>query len=196
MAEVKKSFESFDSIDDHIEKVLLDARRVYLCDAVTGRMATEVIRKLWYLDLTQPGKPITLVISSPGGAIDAGFAIWDQVQMLESPITTLVTGLAASMGSVLSLCAKKGRRFATPKARIMIHQPSIQGELQAAATDLEIQAREILRTRDHLIEIYVQATSRSVAEITNALDRDKWMSAQEALEFGLLDKIVTRFDAI
>ena len=195
--EPKKTIEmNLVTVDDHIERSLLDARRVYLADAVTSATAAEIIRKLWYLELTAPGKPITLVISSPGGAIDAGFAIWDQIKMITSPVTTLVTGLAASMGSVLSLCAAKGRRFATPNARIMIHQPAIHGEMQGAATDLEIQAREILRTRDKLIEIYVAATQHSPAEIATALDRDKWMSAPEALAFGLLDRIVTNFSEL
>jgi ATP-dependent Clp protease, protease subunit len=196
MAEPKKLAEiTFDSLDDHIEKTLLDARRIFLSDAVTSRSANDIIRKFWFLELSNPGKPITFVINSPGGVIDAGFAIWDQIKSITSPVTTVVTGLAASMGSVLSLVAPKGKRFATPNARVMIHQPSISGEMQGPATDLEIQAREILRTRDRLIEIYVEATGRSNDEIAKALDRDKWMTVQEALDFGLVDKIINRYDA-
>lgn len=182
---------SFETVDDLIEKSLLKQRRVFLAAPVTSASATEVIRRLWYLESTAPGEPITLVINSPGGSIDAGFAVWDQIKLLGSPVTTLVTGLAASMGSVLSLCAAPGRRLATANSRIMIHQPSIQGDVVGVASDLDIHAREILRTRDRLIDIYVDSTGRSRDEIASAIDRDKWFTAEEALEYGLLDKVVS-----
>ena len=137
-------------IEDKIDETLLKARRIFLCDAVDRLSTRDVIRKLWYLELSAPGKPILFIINSPGGAVDAGLAIWDQVKMITSPITTLVTGLAASMGSILSLCAAKGKRFATPNARIMIHQPSIHSLIRGQATDLEIHAKEILKTRKAL----------------------------------------------
>src|SRR5579885_1358304 len=135
-------------VDDKIDEALLSSRRIYLFDAVDSSSAKEVVRKLWYLELTAPGKPILFVINSPGGSVDAGFSIWDQVKLITSPVTTLVTGLAASMGSLLSLCAAKGQRFATPYSRIMIHQPASSGAVRGPATDLEIQAKEILKTRD------------------------------------------------
>lgn len=178
-------------LDDKIDEALLKSRRVFLCDAVTNESAKEIIRKMWFLESSDPGKPILFIINSPGGSVDAGFAIWDQIQMISSPVTTLITGLAASMGSVLSLCAKPGRRFATPHARIMIHQPSIHAVVKGQATDLKIQAEEIMRTRKALVEKYVAATGKDSATIEKALDRDTWMSAQEALAFGLLDKVVT-----
>lgn len=181
---------------DRIEHALLEARRIFISDAVDSRTANEIIRKLWYLELTDPGKPILFVINSPGGAVDSGFAIWDQVKMISSPVTTLVTGLAASMGSILSLCAAPGRRFATPHSRIMIHQPLLSGVIKGQATDLEIQAREMLKTRNGLIEIYVEATGKDFAAIEKAIDRDTWMTAQEALEFGLLDRVVNSFEDI
>lgn len=178
---------------DKIEHALLDARRIFISDAVDSDSAKDIIRKLWYLELTAPGKPILFVINSPGGAVDSGFAIWDQVKMISSPVTTLVTGLAASMGSILSLCAAPGRRFATSHSRIMIHQPLLSGVIKGQATDLDIQAREMIKTRNGLIEIYVQATGKSFAIIEKAIDRDTWMTAQEALAFGLLDGIVNSF---
>jgi ATP-dependent Clp protease protease subunit len=180
------------SLDDEIERTLLQNRRVFFSEDVNQESATEVIRKIWYLEAMAPGKGITFVINSPGGSVDAGFAIWDQIKMISSPVTTLVTGLAASMGSVLSLCAGKGRRFATPNARILIHQPST-GALYAQASDLEIHAREILRTRARIIDLYVEATGKDRNAIGLALERDTWFSAQEAKEFGLLDRIVTSF---
>lgn len=187
---------SYNKLDEKIEKAILDARRIFFSDAVDSKSAKDAIQKLWYLELTSPGKPILLVINSPGGSVDSGFAVWDQVKMLTSPVFTLITGLAASMGSVLSLCASPGKRFATPNSRIMIHQPSLSGMVKGQATDLGIQAKEILKTRDILIDLYCSQTNQPREVIEKALDRDKWMGATEALEFGLLDKIVTSYKEI
>lgn len=187
----KEKNEEFRRLDDKIDNVLLESRRIFFFDAVDNATAHDAIRKLWYLELSQPGRPIIFVINSPGGSIDAGFAIWDQVKMITSPLITLVTGLAASMGSVLSLCASPGMRFATPHARFMVHQPSISGPVTGQATDLDIQAKEILKTKQILVDLYSEHTGRSKQDIEKALDRDKWMSAQEALEFGHIDRIVS-----
>jgi ATP-dependent Clp protease protease subunit len=183
-------------LEDKIDETLLKARRVFLSDAVDNESARETIRKFWYLESLDPGKPILFIINSPGGSVDSGFAIWDQIKMITSPVTTLVTGLAASMGSILSLCAAPKRRFATKNARIMIHQPAINAIIRGQATDLEIHAREILKTRQALVELYVQATGKDAQTIDRAIDRDTWMSAQEALEFGLLDKVVSSYKEI
>jgi len=191
-----KEENKFKSLDDRIEQSILDSRRIFFCDAVDNETSRDAIRKLWFLEFTDPGKPILFVINSPGGSVDAGFAIWDQIKMITSPVTTLVTGLAASMGSVLSLCAAPGRRFATPHSRIMIHQPSINGVVRGQATDLDIQAKEIIKTRKMLVELYMKATGRDFAAVEKALDRDTWMSAAEAIEFGLLDGIVTSYDKL
>lgn len=184
----------YTTLNDEIERRLLMARRIFFSDAVDQESANEAIRKLWYLELDAPGKPITLVINSPGGSVDAGFAVWDQIKLISSPVTTLVTGIAASMGSILSLAGERGRRFATHNARVMIHQPAIHGGLQGQATDLEIHAREILKTRDKIVALYVEATGKDPKEIAKAIDRDTWMSATEARDFGLIDKVVTSFD--
>jgi ATP-dependent Clp protease protease subunit len=183
----------FSILEDKIDETLLKSRRIFLSDAVSNESAKEVIRKLWYLESSDPGKPILLVINSPGGSVDSGFAIWDQIKMITSPVTTLVTGLAASMGSILSLAAAPKRRFATKNARIMIHQPAINAVVRGQATDLEIHAKEILKTRVALVDIYVKATGKDAKTIDRAIDRDTWMSSQEALEFGLLDKIVSSY---
>lgn len=184
---------SFVHLKDRIESAILDSRRIFLHDAVDSQSAAEIIKQLWYLENLDPGKPIYFFINSPGGSVDSGFAIWDQVQMISSPVTTIVTGLAASMGSILSLCAAPKRRFATANSRIMIHQPMIGGVIQGQATDLEIQAKEMLKTRNSLVNLYVKATGKSFDIIDKALDRDTWMTAEEAKNFGLLDKIVTSF---
>lgn len=186
----------YSKLNDKINGTILDSRRIFLSDAVDNDSAQHVIRHLWYLELTDPGKPILFVINSPGGSVDSGLAIWDQVQMISSPVTTLVTGLAASMGSVLSLCAAPKRRFATPHSRILIHQPRLSGAIQGQATDLDIQAKEMIKTRDLLVNIYVNATGKDAETIEKAIDRDTWMNVQEALNFGLLDGIVESFDQL
>ncbi len=134
------------------------------------------------------------MINSPGGAVDSGFAIWDAVKMIRCPVITLVTGLAASMGSLLSLCASPGKRYSTPYARIMIHQPLISGVIQGQATDLEIQAKEMLKTRELIVKIYSDSSGKDMKTVEKAIDRDNWMTPEEAMEFGLLDKIVSSID--
>ncbi|MCB1741798.1 MAG: ATP-dependent Clp protease proteolytic subunit [Gammaproteobacteria bacterium] len=176
--------------------MLLKHRRLFFNDEVNQESVNEAIRKLWYMELSEPGKPITVVINSPGGSVDAGFALWDQLKMVSSPISTLVTGFAASMGSVLSLCADRGRRFATPNARVMIHQPAVHGAVRGPASDLEIHAREILNTRERIIDIYVEATGKDRDTVAQAIERDRFFSASEAKAYGLLDEIVTSFDQL
>lgn len=185
---------AYAKLKDKIDGTLLESRRIFLYDAVDNDTAQDIIRKLWYLELTNPGKPILFVINSPGGSVDSGFAIWDQIKMISSPVTTLVTGLAASMGSVLSLCAAPSQRLATVNARFMIHQPRMGGTIQGQATDLEIQAKEILKTRRQLVNLYVEATGKDADTIEKAIDRDTWLSAEEALAFGLIDKVVNSFN--
>lgn len=177
-------------VEDRIESALLEQRKVFLSDAVSSELAESIIRKLWYLEYQDSKKPITLYINSPGGSVDSGFAIWDQVKMLSCPVTTIVTGLAASMGSLLMLCASPGRRFATPNSRIMIHQPLIGGVIQGQATDLDIQAKELIKTREKLVTFLADATGKSKEVIDKAIDRDTWMTAEEALDFGMLDKVI------
>lgn len=186
----------FVKVEDRIDAAILGSRRLLISNQVDSKLASHVIRRIWYLELLDPGKPILFVINSPGGSVDDGFAIWDQAKMISSPIYTLITGLAASMGSVLSLCADKGKRFATPQSRIMIHQPMIGGVIQGQATDLDIQAKEMLKTRTKLVQIYMDATGKDYATIERAIDRDTWMTATEAKEFGLLDAIVSTFDEL
>jgi ATP-dependent Clp protease protease subunit len=192
-ADKEQNSQTLQKVEDRIEASLLDARRIFLSDAVDMDTAAKIIRKLWYLELTDPGKPILFVINSPGGSIDSGFAIWDQIKMITSPVTTLVTGLAASMGSVLSLCAAPNRRFSTPNARFMIHQPRISGAIQGQASDLGIQAKEMIKTHEALKQLYMKHTGQDEKTIDRALDRDTWMSAEEALNFRLIDGIVNSY---
>ena len=180
-------------LDDKIDDLLLEHRRLFFSAAVDENSVTDAIRKLWYLEMKDPGKPILFVINSPGGSVDAGFAVWDQIKMITSPVTTLVTGLAASMGSVLSLCGGKGRRFATPNARFMIHQPSIHGVVRGQASDLDIHAKEIIKTRNYLVQLYADATGKDFDTLAKLMDRDTWMTAKEALDFGHIDAIAESY---
>lgn len=191
MPETERQEMHHKTINDKIDFAMLEKRRIFLSDGVDSDSAREIIRKLWYLEHVAPGKPILFIINSPGGSVDSGFAIWDQIKMITSPVYTLVTGLAASMGSLLSLVAGKGKRFATPNARIMIHQPLIGGVIRGQATDLDIQAKEMLKTRAMIVDIYAEATGKDPKAIEKAINRDNWMTAEEALSFGLLDRIVT-----
>lgn len=187
---------AFTKLDDMIEWNLLRQRRLMINQAIDAETFNKVARKLWYLESQDSKAPITLIINSPGGSVDAGFAIWDQLKASSCPITTIVTGMAASMGSVLSLVSGKGRRFAFPNARIMIHQPLISGWVQGQASDLEITAAEIQKTKAKLVALYVDATGKTAEEIENALDRDYWLSADEAMKFGLLDGVIQSYDGI
>jgi len=194
---MNKPFEQpFHRLDDAIDAALLERRRLFICGSVDMEMAGDVIKKIWYLDHISPQDEVVIIINSQGGAVDAGFAIWDQLKMASFPKTTVVTGLAASMGSVLALAAPKERRFASPMSRFMIHQPALSSTVQGQATDLEIQAKEILRTKQQIVALYCAATGRGEKEVEKAIDRDKWMTAEEAESFGLINKTVNSYKGL
>lgn len=174
---------------DSISSKLLKSRTVIISQQVDSKLSAKVLSQLVLLEQEGPELPITVFINSPGGEIFSGFAIFDMLKFITCPVTTIVTGFAASMGSILSLAADEGRRFAMPQSKIMIHQPLLMG-YQGRASECEIQAREILKTRDHLVQLYADQTGKSHEEIKKALDRDNWFTAEEALEYGLLDKVV------
>ena len=174
---------------DFITSKLLKSRSVVISQQVDSKLSEKVLSQIVLLEQEGGELPITVFINSPGGEIFSGFAIFDMLKFVSCPVTTIVTGFAASMGSVLSLAADKGRRFAMPQSKIMIHQPLLMG-YQGRAPECEIQAREILKTRDHLVSLYSDQTGKSHDEIKKALDRDNWFTAKEALDYGLLDKVV------
>ena len=174
---------------DNLASKLLKSRTVVISQQVDAKLTSKVLSQLVLLEQEGNDQPITVFINSPGGEIFSGFAIFDMLNFISCPVTTIVTGFAASMGSILSLAADKGCRYAMPQAKIMIHQPLLMG-YQGRATECEIQAREILKTRDHLVKLYAEQTGKSLEEIKKALDRDNWFTAEEALEYGLIDKVV------
>ncbi|MDE2048383.1 MAG: ATP-dependent Clp endopeptidase proteolytic subunit ClpP [Betaproteobacteria bacterium] len=168
---------------------LLRERIIFLVGPVTDQTANLVVAQMLFLESENPDKDISLYINSPGGVIDAGMAIYDTMQFVKPDVSTMCMGLAASMGSFLLAAGAKGKRHALPNSRIMIHQPS--GGAQGQSTDIQIQAREILKMRENLAQIYAERTGQTVDKINNDMERDFFMSAAEAKDYGLLDSVLT-----
>ena len=184
----KKSEKSTDVV---IQKKFLDDRKVFLWGEINDKSAKDITEKLIYLELKDPNKPITFYINTPGGSITAGMAIYDTMQLIKSPISVVVTGLAASMGSILLSGAKKGFRFLFPHARVLIHQPLIMGQIEASAVDIHIQAQEMEKSRAELNQILANASGQTIEKITHDTDRDFYLNAKEAIAYGLADEIIT-----
>ncbi|OWW20278.1 ATP-dependent Clp endopeptidase proteolytic subunit ClpP [Noviherbaspirillum denitrificans] len=167
---------------------LLKERVIFLVGPVNDHSANLIVAQLLFLESENPDKDISLYINSPGGSVSAGMAIFDTMQFIKPDVSTLCTGLAASMGAFLLAAGAKGKRYSLPNSRIMIHQPL--GGAQGQAADIEIQAREILYLRDRLNHILAEKTGRSVEQISKDTDRDNFMSAAEAAEYGMIDKVL------
>src|SRR6202790_5206499 len=168
---------------------LLKERIILLTGAVYDQVSALICAQLLFLESENPSKDISFYINSPGGVVSAGLAVYDTMQYIRSPVSTVCIGQAASMGSLLLAAGAKDKRYALPNARIMVHQPS--GGAQGQATDIEIQAREILTLRKRLNEIYVRHTGQPLEFISNAVERDKFLSAEESRDFGLVDEVVS-----
>jgi ATP-dependent Clp protease protease subunit len=175
-----------------IQKKFLAQRKIFLWGAVTDETAKDITEKLLYLESTAPGKDITFYINSPGGSITAGMAIYDTMQLVTSPITVVVTGMAASMGSILLCGASKGRRLLYPHSRVLIHQPLISGRMIGPASDINIQAKEMEKLRAELNQILANSSGQPLERINRDTDRDFYLNAKEAIEYGLADKIVEK----
>jgi len=169
---------------------LLKERIIFLTAEVYDQVAALICAQLLFLESENPTKDIAFYINSPGGVVTSGLAIYDTMQYIRPAVSTVCIGQAASMGSLLLTAGQKGKRFALPNARIMVHQPS--GGAQGQATDIEIQAREILALRARLNNMYVEHTGQTLEVIERAMERDKYMTAQEAQEFGLIDEVVNK----
>ncbi len=168
---------------------LLKERIVFMTGGVDDGVASLICAQLLFLESENPSKDISFYINSPGGVVTSGLAIYDTMRYIRSDVSTVCIGQAASMGSLLLCAGTKGKRYALPNARIMIHQPS--GGVQGQAADIEIQAREILALRDRLNKIYAHHTGKPVSEIETAMDRDLYMTPEESRAFGLIDEVVT-----
>ena len=171
---------------------LLNDRIVMLSDQVNDVTASLVVAQLLYLEGQDPDKDINLYINSPGGSITSGMAIYDTMNYIKCDVSTICIGLAASMGSFLLTAGAKEKRFALPNSEILIHQPLISGGLSGQCTDIKIHSEHLVRTREHLNEILSEKTGKPIEQIMIDTERDNYMTAQEALEYGLIDKVITK----
>jgi ATP-dependent Clp protease protease subunit len=169
-------------------------RIIFLGTPVNDDVANMIIAQLLFLEADNPGRDIHLYINSPGGSVSAGLAIYDTMQFLKSPVNTICMGLAASMGAFLLASGAAGKRSALPNSRIMIHQPS--GGAQGTASDIEIQAREVLYTRAKMNELMAKHTGRQLEQVERDVDRDRFMSAEEAKQYGIIDNVVVNREEI
>ena len=170
---------------------LLKERIIFLVGPVDDHTANLVVAQLLFLESENPDKDIYFYIHSPGGSVTAGMSIYDTMKFIKPDVQTLCLGQAASMGAFLLSAGTKGKRFALPNSRIMIHQPLISGGLGGQASDIEIHARELLKLKEKLNKILADHTGKSIEEVERDTDRDNFMSAQEAMEYGLIDKVIT-----
>jgi ATP-dependent Clp protease protease subunit len=174
---------------DVYSRLLMD-RIIFLGTPINDDVSNMIIAQMLFLDADNPGRDIYLYINSPGGIVSSGMAIYDTMQFLRSPVSTICMGMAASMGSFLLAAGKAGKRSALPHARIMIHQPS--GGAQGSASDIEIQAKEIIYLRNQVNQIYARHTGRPVEQIERDMERDFFMSAEEAKAYGIIDTVITQ----
>ena len=189
MEDTKSKISEGKSSQNKIQDTFLEQRKVFLWGEVSDKSARDATEKLLFLEFKEPGKPITFYINTPGGSITAGMAIYDTMQLIRSPIKVVVTGMAASMGSILLSGAEKGQRVLYPHSRVLIHQPLISGQMIAVAVDIHIQAKEMEKLRDELNNILAEASGQPLEKIQKDTDRDFYMTAEEAIEYGLADSI-------
>ncbi len=176
---------------DIFSRLLMD-RIVFLGSSINDQVANIIVAQLLFLDADDPDREVYLYINSPGGSVYAGLAIYDTINHLRAPVSTYCVGMAASMGALLLASGKKGRRNALPNSRIMLHQPS--SGYQGTAADIEIAAKEILGTRERLNRILAEKTGQTLKKINADVDRDRWMSAEEAVKYGLVDQVLWKGD--
>lgn len=191
-----KEFFSSLLTDKNIQKKFLEKRKVFLWGPVMDESAKDIVNKLLYLEMQDPGKPITFYINSPGGVITSGMCIYDTMKMISSPVYTVCMGLAASMGSLLLAAGEKGHRYIWPSGKVMIHQPAIGGQIVAPATDIQIHAEEIMKTKEKLTKILADACGKTFEQMWEDTDRDYYMDADEAIAYGIVDKKATQIDVI
>lgn len=177
-----------------LDNALLESRTIMLNGPVTSELAHKVNKQLFALERNDPNKPIYVYINSPGGEVTSGFSIFDTMRFIKPKIYTIVSGLAASMGSIIALAASRENRFSMPNGKFLIHQPLIHGGIYGPAADLEIHAKDIIRTKERIHRLYAEETGQPIEEVRDATERDRWMTAEEAKEFGLISKILRTRD--
>ncbi len=175
-----------------LEKYFFEKREIYLWGLVDDKSAKDVVSKLLLLEADKPGEEIKFYINSPGGVVTSGMVMYDTMQLIKSPVSTICMGLAASMGSILLSGGVKGKRYIFPHGEVMIHQPSIGGYIQGVSSDLEIQAEQTKKVKDIGAAILAKNCDKSVEQIMKDFDRDYWMNAKEAIEYGIVDKLTDK----
>lgn len=175
-----------------LEKYFYDTRSIYLWGPVDDKSAKDVVTKLLLLEADKPGEEIKFYISSPGGSVTSGMVIYDMMKLISSPVSTICMGLAASMGSILLSAGEKGRRFIFPNGEVMIHQPSLGGHIQGVSADMEIHAEQVLRTKEMGARILAENTGQTIERIKKDFERDYWMDAEKSIEYGIVDKLLTK----
>jgi ATP-dependent Clp protease protease subunit len=175
-----------------LEKYFFETRVVHLWGIVDDKSAKDVVSKLLLLDADKPGEEIKFYINSPGGVVTSGMVMYDTMQMIKSPVSTICMGLAASMGSILLSGGKKGKRFIYPHGEVMIHQPSLGGYIRGVSSDLEIQAEQTRRVKEIGARILAQNCGKTVEKVMKDFDRDYWMDAKEAMNYGIVDGLVEK----
>lgn len=175
---------------------LLKDRIIFLGAPIGDEIASLVIAQLLFLANEDTKNDIHLYVNSPGGSVTAGLGIIDTMKFLQCDVATYVIGQAASMGSIIAACGTKGKRFALPNARNLMHQPLLSGVMEGQATDIEIEAREMLRLRERIYKIYADATGKDTDRITRDCDRNKWLDEKEMLDYGLIDKVLTKMPSL
>ncbi|MBN1822659.1 MAG: ATP-dependent Clp protease proteolytic subunit [Prolixibacteraceae bacterium] len=176
-----------EKIQDIIDSKILSERKIFLWGQVDDKSAKHVVERLLYLEMLAPGEEIQLIINSPGGYVTSGFSIYDTMKNISSPVSTVCSGLAASMGAILLSAGEKGRRFVLPHARVMIHQPS--GGAGGVASDIEIQMNEIIKLKNLGSELLAENCGQPLEKVKEDINRDYWMSAKESIEYGIVDGI-------
>jgi ATP-dependent Clp protease, protease subunit len=180
-------------LNKKLEKYFFDRREVYLWGVVDDKSAREVVSKFLLLEADKPGEEIKFYINSPGGVVTSGMVIYDTMRMMKSPVSTICMGLAASMGSILLSGGVKGKRFIYPHGEVMIHQPSLGGYIRGVSADLEIQAIQTRKVKEIGAKILAQNCGKTMEQVMKDFDRDYWMNAKEAIEYGIVDGIVEKF---
>lgn len=175
-----------------LEKYFFDKRSVYLWGVVDDKSARDIVSKLLLLDADKPGEEIKFYINSPGGVVTSGMVMYDTMKMIKSPVSTICMGLAASMGSILLSGGVKGKRYIYPHGEVMIHQPSIGGYIQGVSSDLEIQAEQTRKVKEIGARILAENCGKTVEQIMKDFDRDYWMNAKEAIEYGIVDQLLEK----
>ncbi len=188
--------EEVKDVEVNLNKKLIDDRILVISDAINSKTAKIIIETLLVLDATNSKKPIYIFLNTPGGEVNSGFAIFDIIRFIRSKVKIVVTGLAASIGTVILLGAKKENRYILPNAKMLIHQPLINGNIEGQASDLEIHAKEIIATRAKIASLYKAETTQSLDQIEKDMERDHWLTAEEAIKYGFVSKITESWNKV